>query len=258
MPSDRPSPPPPARKPENIWLNLLCNLVLPALILSKLGGENRLGPIGALVAGLAFPLGYGIYDLIARKKWNLFSIVGIVSVALTGGLGLARVSPLLFAIKEAAIPATFAIAVIATLETRRPLVREFIFNDSIIDVPKVEAALAAHGTRPAFDRLLLTSTWLLAGSFGVSAVLNFALARLIIDSPGGTPEFTAELGRMTWLSWPVIMVPSMIMMIYILWRLFGGIHKLTGLELEEIMHQKHAPRTRAPADAKDPDPGNAG
>jgi len=40
-------------KPENIWLNLLCNLALPALVLSKLSPENRLGPVGALVVGLS-------------------------------------------------------------------------------------------------------------------------------------------------------------------------------------------------------------
>lgn len=240
MSSDLPPARPPAPKPENIWLNLLCNLVLPAAILSKLAGENRLGPVGALVVGLAFPLGYGVYDLIARKKWNLFSIVGLASVALTGGLGLAKAGPMVFAIKEAAVPAMFAVAVVATLETRRPLVREFILSDSVVDVPKLEAALAAHGKREAFDRLLQTSTWWLAGSFAASAVLNFVLARLVITSPGGTPEFTAELGTMTWLSWPVILLPSFAMMIAILWRLFAGIHRLTGLPMEELLHKKPA------------------
>jgi hypothetical protein len=232
----KPAPPP---KPENIWLNLLCNLALPALVLSKLSPENRLGPVGALVVGLSIPLGYGIYDLVRRKKWNLFSIVGLVSVALSGGLGLAKASPLTFAFKEAAIPTMFAVAVIATLETRKPLVREMLFNESIIDVPKVEAALAERGTRAQFDRLLVTSTWWLAASFVLSAALNFGLARVVLRSPAGTPEFTAELGKMTWLSWPVIMVPGMVMMIFILLRLFRGVHRLTGLEIESVMHGKH-------------------
>ncbi len=228
----------PAPRQENLLLNLAFNIILPALILSKLSSEERLGPMGALVAGLAFPLGYGIYDLITRRKWNLFSIVGVASVTLTGGLGLMEAEGLWFAIKEAAVPAMFAVAVVVTLPTRKPLVRALIFNEAVIDVPKVEAALAEHGTRREFDALLRTSTWFLAGSFALSAALNFVLARMILESPAGTPEFTAELGRMTWLSWPVIVLPSMAIMVFILWRLFGGIHRLTGLGMEELMHKK--------------------
>jgi len=55
-------------------------------------------------------------------------------------------------------------------------------------------------------------------------------------SPGGTPEFTAELGRMTWLSWPVIALPSMAVTMAIFWRLMSGIQELTGLELEDLLH----------------------
>jgi hypothetical protein len=72
----------------------------------------------------------------------------------------------------------------------------------------------------------------------LSAVLNFVLARIVLKSPAGTSEFTAELGRMTWMSYPVIVVPSMAIMIYILLRLFKGIHRLTGLGIEDIAHKK--------------------
>jgi len=240
--SDSPAittPPAPARhprKPENIWLNLLCNVVLPGLIMSKLSAPERLGPVWALVAGVSLPLSYGIYDLVTRKKWNLFSGVGLVSVGLTGGLGLAKATAMAFAIKEAAVPAVFALAVLATLKTKQPLVREMIFNDAVIDVPKVEAALAANGTRAAFEQLLKSCTWLLAGSFVLSAVLNFGLARILLTGEPGTPEFTAQLGRMNWWSWPVIMVPSLAIMIVALLKLLRGVHRLTGLNLEAIMH----------------------
>lgn len=232
---DQPQSPP---KRENILLNLAFNIIVPALILSKLSSEDRLGPLNALLVGIAFPFVYGVYDLVVRKKWNLFSIVGVISVSLTGGLGLMKVDGFWFAVKEAAVPATFAVAVLATLETRKPLVRMLILNESVIDVPKLEAALEQHGTREDFDQLLKGSTWWLCGSFALSAVLNFVLARVILKSPGGTPEFTAELGRMTWLSWPVIVVPSMVIMIYILWHLFGGIRRLTGMEIDELVHKK--------------------
>ena len=62
---------------ENLWLNLLFNIVVPALILTTLSKPERLGPVWALIVGVSLPLGYGIYDLIVRRKWNFFSILEI-------------------------------------------------------------------------------------------------------------------------------------------------------------------------------------
>jgi hypothetical protein len=73
-------------------------------------------------------------------------------------------------------------------------------------------------------------------SFAFSAVLNFALARWLLRSPTGTPEFNAELAKMNLLSWPVIALPSTAIMMFALWRLLSGITRLTGLPLEEIFH----------------------
>jgi hypothetical protein len=233
----------PRPKPENIWLNLMFNIAVPTLVLTKLSSESRLGPLGALLVGIAFPLGYGIYDLIKRQKWNLFSIVGLVSVSLTGGLGLMQVGSMGFAIKEATVPAIFAIAVLATLRTKKPLVREMMLNESVINVPVLEAAITARGTQAAFDRLLLTSTRLLAATLAGSAVVNFVLARIILTAPPGSTEFTAQIGRMTWVSFAAITAPFLVMMIFILMRLFKGIHALSGLTLEQVMHARHDEKT---------------
>lgn len=236
VPPASPSSPPRAPARENMLVNLACNIVLPGLILSKLGAEDRLGPVLALVVGMAFPLGYGIHDLVSRGRWNFFSVVGLASVGLTGGFALLKVDGFWFAVKEASVPSLFAVAVLATLRSESPLVRTLILNESVIDVPRLEAALAGHGSRARFDELLRQSTWWMAGSFALSAVLNFVLARIVLTSPSGTPEFTAELGRMTWLSWPVIALPGMVLTSVILWRLMHGIHELTGLGLEDLVH----------------------
>jgi hypothetical protein len=227
----------PAAKQENLLINILFNVAAPALILSKLSGETRLGPVWALVVALAFPIGYGAWDLVTRRKWNFFSILGFVSVLLTGGLGLMKVDGIWFAVKEAAIPAIFGVAVLGSLWTKTPLVRTFLYNDKVIDTAKVHAVLEERSNVGAFERLLVHATWLLAGSFFLSAVLNFVLARILLKSPSGTPEFNAELGKMTALSWPVIVVPSMIMTFGALWYLLAGVRRLTGLKLEEVFHQ---------------------
>ncbi len=215
-------------------INLVFNIVLPAIILSKLSPEDRLGPVYALILGLSLPFIYGIYDLVTRQKWNFFSILGFISILLTGGLGLLKVDGIWFAVKEAAIPLLLGIAVIGSLKTKYPLIRTFLYNDKIIDVEKVHRTLVIRNNENAFDKLLVSSTYVLAFSFFLSAILNFILARVILTSPSGSVEFTQELGKMTALSWPVIVIPSTIVMAYALWRLFAGIKRLTGLSMEDV------------------------
>lgn len=227
--------PPPAKR-ENLLVNLLFNIAIPSLLLAKASTPERLGPVVGLIVALAFPLGYGIWDFVQRKQANFISVIGFASVLLTGGLGLMKVDNFWFAVKEAAMPSIIGIAVWVSMYTKRPLVRQFLFNDQVMDVEKIEAALDRDGHRPDFDRLLSSSTYLLVISFVVSAILNFVLARWLLTSPSGTPEFNAQLGKMNVLSWPVIVIPTMIITVYALWRLIGGIKKLTGLGLEEMMH----------------------
>lgn len=233
-----PTPPAgPRPKRENVWINLLCNAVVPALILNFLSKENRLGPVWGLLLALSVPLGYGIYDLLRRRKWNVLSIISLVGYGLTGGLGLLKLPIFWFAVKEAAVPLVLGLAVPLSLRTRQPLVRELIYNDQVLNLPRVEAALDASGGRPTLDRLLVRVSWIIAGSFGLSAVLNFVLALWILKSPPGSPEFNAELGRMTALSYPVITLPTMVVMVYAMWQLLMGLEKITGLRGDDLFHE---------------------
>ncbi len=226
----------PQPKRENLLLNLACNIAIPTIVLMKLSDENRLGPQWGMALALLFPLAYGVYDLIQRKKTNLFSILGIASVLLTGGLNQVKADGMWFAIKEASIPTLLGVAVLLSMRTKRPFVRELLWNDQVIDTAKVDAALAERGKQADFDRLLARASYGLALSFLVSAVLNFGLARYLLKSPAGTPEFNAELGRMNLLNWPVIVIPSMAMTLYVLFSLIKGLTNLTGLQMEDIFH----------------------
>jgi hypothetical protein len=230
------APAPPKR--ENLWVNIVCNAVFPAVVLTTMSKEHRLGPMWALVVAISLPLGYGIYDLVTRRKWNIFSIIGVVSTALTGGLGLFKLSGIWFALKEAAVPLVLGTAAPLSLRTRQPLVRVLICNDQVLNMPKVEATLTERQAWPEFNRLLAKVTWIIAASFGLSAVLNFFLAVKILRSPAGTPAFAEELGRLTALSYPVIMIPTMCVMIYGMWQLLTGLERITGLRGEEIFHER--------------------
>jgi hypothetical protein len=219
---------------ENPLASLVCNIVLPAVILYKFSSPERLGPVYGLVAALSLPLGYSLYDFVRRRKASGIAILGFVSVLLTGGFGLMKLDGIWFAVKEASIPGLIGIAVVASLKTRYPLVRTLLYNEKVIDVPRVDNELTARGNREEFDRLLVMTTWILAASFVVSAALNFVLAVMLLKSPAGSEAFNQELAQMTMLSYPVIVVPSMIVTLVALWRLLSGIKKLTGLNLESI------------------------
>jgi hypothetical protein len=222
-------------KRENLLLNLACNLAIPTFVLMQLSKDKWLGPQWGMIIALSFPLGYGIYDLVQRKKTNIFSIVGVLSVLLTGTLNQMKADGLWFAIKEAAIPTLFGSAVLLSMRTKRPLVRELLWNDQVIDTARIDAVLAERGRRGDLDRLMTRASFGLAFSFLLSAVLNFGLARYLLKSPPGTPEFNAELGRMNGLSLPVIMLPTMVVTVVVFWRLMSGLTELTGLGLDDIV-----------------------
>ncbi len=227
---------PVAQRPENPWISLLINIAIPALVLMKLSGEEYLGPVYGLLVALAFPLVYGIQDAVRCRRLNFISALGVVSTLLTGGIGLLELDPKWLAVKEAAVPAVIGLAVIISTRTRYPIVRSLLYNEKIINIAAVDAALDAHNNHPRFERSLVTASWLLAGSFFLSSTLNFILARMIVRSPAGSIAFNEELGRMTALSYPVIVVPSMAIMIVALWYLLRQIRGLTHLELEQIFH----------------------
>ena len=214
---------------------MIINVLIPSLILAKGGKYVSLEPRNLLFLALALPLVAGIYEFIRFKKTDLISIFGFVSILLTGGLSLMQLTGFWFAVKEAAIPGVIGVFVIATAGGAKPIVHKLIYNEKIIDLPRVEEALSKGNKAVEFTRLLKTTTMILAGSFFLSAALNFVLASIVLKSPTGTPAFNEELGRLTALSYPVIALPSMAVMIFAVLRLVRELRKLTGLSIEEIL-----------------------
>ena len=225
----------PAPKRENMLLNIGLNVLIPSLLMTK--GKEWWGLDAAplLVIALAFPITYGIYDFVARKKYNLFSVLGFVSILISGGVGLLELDKDWIAVKEAAIPLLFAIAVLVSLKTPFPLVRTFLYSPEIFDVEKVETALKQRNTEASFEKLMAQCTVYLAGSFLLSAVLNYALAKYFIRSDAGTDAFVQEMGKMTAWSWPVVVIPAMAVMMFALMKLVKGIHANTGYEIDDVL-----------------------
>lgn len=241
----------PAKK-ENIWLNLGFNLALPILFLRK--GNDWFGPILSkkldisqestllasimLVIAISFPIGYGIWDYVKRKKLNFISILGALSALLTGGIGLIPGATVrMFAIKEAALPALLGILTVITLKTKRPLVHLFLYNPEVIKVDLVNQKLIERGTKKNFDLLLKKCTWLIALTFIMSAVLNYFLSRWIVTTEPALDKssFNDEVGTMMGWSFPIISLPCMVVSGYAFWLLIKGIQNFTGMQFEEAL-----------------------
>jgi intracellular septation protein A len=235
-------------KQENMWVNLIVNVALPAIILSKFSGEQHFGPTWGLIVALSFPVGYGIWDFLRQGKVNFFSALGVISTLLTGGMTLLKLPPEYIAIKEASIPFLFGVVTLGSLFTPFPLVRTFLYNERILQVERVNQALRQLNNQAAFERALVVASWMLAGSFFLSAVLNYGLAKYLLVSEPGTEAYNAELGSMAALSVPVISIPSMLVLVGALYYLLQRIKQLTQLPLEHVFNDgKTAPTGKTEA-----------
>lgn len=230
-------PKPERQKASGMLANLAFNIIIPTLILTKLSSNDYLGPVYSIVVALSFPIIYGVRDYAKNHKANFFSILGIISVLLTGGMSLLQLDPQYIAIKEAAIPAIFGLVTIFSVRTSYPLVKTFLYNDQVLQIDKVQSALLDNSNEQNFETKLTNASYMVAGSFFLSSVLNYVLAKVVLVSQPGTVEFTEELGKMTALSFPVIAVPSTIVLMGTLFYLLRHIQKLTHLKLEEIFHE---------------------
>lgn len=224
----------PEKKNSPILFNLLFNIVIPAVVLSKFSGDAYLGPLYALVVALSFPVTFGLYELIIEKRKNFISLLGFVSTLLTGVIGIMEFPQEWIAIKEAAIPFIIGLVVLISTWTPFPLVKKMVYNKEMLNVEKIDNILQGINKTSAFERILAKSSVLLASSFFLSSFLNYVLAKVLIQSKPGTTAFTEELGKMTWLSYPVIVLPSLVIIMGIFWYLFSSIKKLTNLTSSEI------------------------
>lgn len=226
------------KKKESPLVSLLVSIVIPAIILSKFSTEEYLGILPGFLVALAFPVGYAIYNLLVRKETGFIAILGFVSIFLTGIIGVFEFPTEWLAVKEAAVPLLIGIAVIVSLKTPYPLVKKLLFNEEMLDLKLIDKKLKENDNVFEIEKVLIKSTFLVAGSFLLSAFLNFFLTKYIVVSPAGTAAFNEELGTLTAISYPAIALPSTAVMFVALYYIFKQLTKLTGLSFEEILSEK--------------------
>jgi hypothetical protein len=242
---------------ENPLANIFINVLIPVLALSYLSKEPgaaeakswHIGPLYALFVALAFPIGYGLWFFVKTKKMNFFSALGLFSVLLTGGLTLflwnkdgtvKENAAVLFGLKEASIPFVLGFAVIASHWSKTPLLRSFLYSDSIFDINKIERKVNEIGKQVEYNKVLLSSTILFGMSFFISTFLNFGLAMYFLGDLDHTAAdareiYNEKVAKVTGWGFVVIGLPIMVFLFFTLRKLLGGLRNLTGFKDEELM-----------------------
>lgn len=244
-------------KQESVLLSLTLNLIAPILILRQGRKLEQLFPADAdgwlgqlreiaaepslvLVIALAFPVGYFIYDWRRRRKRNLVSILGFVSVLMTGGIGLLSLPRDWFLIKEALFPpGVVALVLLLSVPTRKPLISLIFFNRELFDVDRIEARLLQRDTREKFMGALRLATLLLGISFVFSSAANYFLADHFVTTDPSDPAnralFNDQVGSMMVWTWVILFLPNIAMTMGIWFYLVRAIDRLTGLSFEEAV-----------------------
>ena len=241
---------------ENPFVDIAVNVLVPVLVLSYLSKEGdklwHVGPMWAMFVALAIPIGYGVWHYFKYRQMNVFSLVGLFSVVLTGAItiylwsGGARVrenAAFLFGIKEAVQPLVLGALLLITHKMSKPLFNVFVYNDTIFDVRRIEAAITEKGTETDYKRLLWKATLLFIGSFLISSVLNLGLAFYFLGdldplSDDWRELYNSDVAKITGWGFVVIGVPILVVGGCILWYLVTGLKRLTGLETDMILEAR--------------------
>ena len=236
---------------ENPLLNIFVNVLLPIVALSQLSKSGdkswHIGPEYGMAVAVAFPFIYGVVFFFKNKKFNFYSVLGIISVLLTGFItihvwnedgSIKENADLLFAIKEAAIPLMLGAAMLYSHRTKNPLIDVFFLNPDIFDIKKIEETAKEKNTFNDYLAFRLKLTWMFASSFLLSSLLNFILAMYLLKDANDKESYNLAVGKVMGYGYLVIGIPLMIIMVGCLIYLMKTISRITGFTKEEFMMPK--------------------
>lgn len=226
-----------AHKPPNPLLEIVLTIILPSVVLDKLSTTERLGPLWALVVSLLFPIGFGIWCFIQKKGWNLFSVLGFVTILITGGLGLLKLPAFWFAVKESAMPIVIGLAFPLSHRFGKPLINALIMQPHVMNLEAMKAALNSPQRQAEYKHVLFRASCELGLGMLLSSVANFFLAMYLLEGKApATEEFMKGIAKLNWMSMIVIGVPMMVIMLVVFFRLLKHLQRITGLERDDLMN----------------------
>ncbi len=230
-------------KAENPFLTILFNILLPIFILNK--GGKFLGPTPALILAFSLPFVYGTYDYWKKRKTNFISLLGLIHIVFSGVFLLLKLEGIWFAIKEAAFPLLIGTFVFVSAFSQKPFIKILFLNPQILNLELIYHSITTLKKEHDFEELLKNGTVLLSLSFALSSILNFGLAYAIftpidihIIGDARTQILNEQMADMTKWSFLIIMLPSMLTLLGILYFIINKLKHITGLNQEQIFNNK--------------------
>jgi hypothetical protein len=227
--------------PENPFLNLIVNILLPVMVLNK--GTHYAGPHLTLALALCFPIVYGLQDYIRRRHKNYVSLLGMINILLTGGLAVMNLGGIWFAVKEATLPLLLGVLVLGSAWTSNPAARLMFCNPQILNMSLIDERLRALGRETSFLRLLARTTLWLSLSFFISAACNFVLANHIfkdidpsLAASAQSQALNEQIARMTWMGFAVIALPLMVFSGVLVYDFLKRLSRLTEVPLNSLLN----------------------
>lgn len=216
---------------KDVALELGITVGAPTVVLWTL--TDRIGAAPALVLALAFPLVWIVVGIVRNRKLDKLALLALVGIGITGGVGLLQLDARWVALKELLIPGMFAAIFLGSAAIGSPAIGGVI--GELLDRDATDAALAAKGTRPAWDGAIRRCTVEVGLVMLASGVANAALAWWMLDAAPGTPEFNTDLGRLNTVGFLCVNLPTIALAILPMQRLLTRLEGFTGRPLEELM-----------------------
>ena len=224
--------------------SLLFNILIPILSLfqlHKLLEAAGMPPSAAtktgLVIALAFPAGYFIYHLAKYRKSSMLAVVGFLGILITGLIGLLELPRQYVAIERAAVPLIIGAAIVLSNHTSAPLVDKLFYNPMVFNTTKIDTLAAANGKATDLKKALRNTSYMLAGSFIISAVCNYLITSHYMQDL--SLPYTEALGKVKMISLAVVTIPCLVVMIAALLYFTNRLKKITGVaDSDELYSQQ--------------------
>ncbi len=228
------------------WVEIGCTVAAPTVIL--MWGTERIGPMASLVVALSFPVVFAIVSMVREGRPSGLALLSLLSVSLTGGVGLLALDPTWFAVKEAAIPFGFGAMFAGSAFTKRTAVD--VVLDRVLDPERIKPKMTEPAVAARVRGVTRRATLQMAGVTALSGVANFILARSWVTAAAGTPEFTEQLGDYTGGSFVVINLPVMALTMWVLTRAFAALEAAFGEPLDNLLRTAQTTKPPRPDSAK--------
>lgn len=212
---------------------LIINVLLPIAILVLLSDDRFLGALPALLLAIAIPAAYGVWDLLRRRRVDASTILGILSVLLTGVIAVFKLPSGLFAVKEALIPVGFAALLLVSNRTSFPIVK--LLFDVVQRKDRVERAVENIGGEAAYRAHVERCGALWAGTMAISGVMKFTLSSLIVTADAGTKAFNTQLATYELAQIPTSKTITMVMILALIWYIGKGTGRIVGLPPSQVL-----------------------